>query len=260
MAAAVSVSGMGSVHSFVGFLPVKGTEREQRLKYISSLRHAVVFFESPHRILGTMQDLQQYLSPNRGVTICRELTKMYEEVIQCSSIDQSIKFIEFRDGRSDNEGGGIKGEFTVVIGPTVGDVVNSDAPNDDDGIRQAGDDDSYGNNVHKECIKRICDMKNDGISRSEAVKLITTMYIGTHYLVLIRAFTYTCYNVVFLYINQDEAKLELGKTSKGGKSKEKVIRIYLTPIYIANLSCRILPYRLTFTFTSCFFLLLLLFV
>ena len=165
---------MGSVFTFVGFLPIKGTEREQRLKYISSLRHTVVFFESPHRIQGTLQDLQQHLAPNRRIVVCRELTKIYEEVIHCVNISQSVEFINARENRADNEGGGIRGEFTIVIGPTA----NESSTSFD--IEAKGAVENGNDNIHKDCIIRLCQLRDDGIARSEAVKLLASMYIGNN--------------------------------------------------------------------------------
>ena len=187
VAAAVSVAGMGSVFTFIGFLPIRGVEREQRLKYVSSLRHTVVFFESPHRIQGTLQDLQKHLAPNRSVVICRELTKIYEEVVNCVDISHSIEFLNARDSRADHEGGGIKGEFTIVIGPATDDRTTLDIETEDS-VKDGN------SNKYEGCMVRLRELRDDGVTRSEAVKLLTSMYIGNNTSIITGILTkYNCY-------------------------------------------------------------------
>src|SRR3989344_462742 len=108
--AALSVSGL-PINEFVylGFLPVKRS-RHKMLEGIRDECRTVVFYESPHRIEKTLRELAEVLSdqPLRMIVICRELTKMHEEVIGGTIgdvIDDLLPSLK------------IKGEFCVVLGP-----------------------------------------------------------------------------------------------------------------------------------------------
>lgn len=65
---------------FAGFSPTKRAARQKWLQQWGAQDLPVVFFESPHRILDCAGDLAQVLAPERGVTLCRELTKRFEQI------------------------------------------------------------------------------------------------------------------------------------------------------------------------------------
>jgi len=76
--AALSISGLPSDHFyFEGFLPKK-KGRKTRLEFLSSLDCSIVIFESPNRIIKTLNSISEYFG-NRAISICREITKVYEE-------------------------------------------------------------------------------------------------------------------------------------------------------------------------------------
>jgi 16S rRNA (cytidine1402-2'-O)-methyltransferase len=82
LTAALSASGMtfdGVV--FAGFLAAKGKERHERLAQLAAGPWAIVLFESPHRIGGTLEDLHEALG-DRDVVIARELTKRFETIVR----------------------------------------------------------------------------------------------------------------------------------------------------------------------------------
>lgn len=103
--AALVVSGLptDSFH-FFGFLPPKGTKRKKRLEEIKDLRGSIILYESPHRLLRTLQDIQDCCG-DRQVVVARELTKLYEEVIR----GPTSEVLEGLKGRK------IKGEITLVM-------------------------------------------------------------------------------------------------------------------------------------------------
>ena len=108
--AALSISGL-PINEFVylGFLPLK-KNRRKILESIRNEHRTVVFYESPHRIDKTLRELVDVLSdqPMRMLVICRELTKMHEEIIGTSIgcvIHDELPNLT------------IKGEFCIVIGP-----------------------------------------------------------------------------------------------------------------------------------------------
>ena len=82
LTAAVALSGLvAGPFLFLGFLPRQGSGRQELLERIRQETLPVVLFEAPHRIAATLTDLAQ-VSPTRNVAVCRELTKLYEEVLR----------------------------------------------------------------------------------------------------------------------------------------------------------------------------------
>ena len=66
---------------FAGFVPQKAGERKRLFADFAKLQATLIFFESPHRIVDTLQDLETAL-PGRAVAVTRELTKLHEEVLR----------------------------------------------------------------------------------------------------------------------------------------------------------------------------------
>ena len=67
----------------MGFLPVKGSERERRISTLVNTQHTVVIYEAPHRVLKTFLDILNLGSDkakSRHVVCCREITKLHEEI------------------------------------------------------------------------------------------------------------------------------------------------------------------------------------
>lgn len=109
--AALSISGLpASAFLFLGFLPKKQTKASLLLKALPEIKKSlpfiktIIFYESPHRLLKTLHLIKQELG-NIEIVICRELTKLYEEVRR-ENVVQSIK--HFSKTRP-------KGEFTVLL-------------------------------------------------------------------------------------------------------------------------------------------------
>ena len=65
---------------FEGFLPVPKKQRRERLEGLKGEERTVIFYEAPHRLRATLADLQEAFGPERSLTLCRELTKLHEEV------------------------------------------------------------------------------------------------------------------------------------------------------------------------------------
>jgi 16S rRNA (cytidine1402-2'-O)-methyltransferase len=80
--AALSISGLPSDRfSFEGFLPVKAGRRKVRLEGLEDDPRTLIFYESPHRLLKTLNFIHEVLG-NRNCVIARELTKLHEEIIR----------------------------------------------------------------------------------------------------------------------------------------------------------------------------------
>lgn len=104
--AALVVSGMGvSRWRFEGFLPRKGVERRRILGEIAAAPCPSVCFESPHRLAATLSDLAEVCGGERAVAVCRELTKLHEEVLRSSLTEAAERFAATPT----------KGEIVVVV-------------------------------------------------------------------------------------------------------------------------------------------------
>ncbi len=97
---------------FGGFFPRKDGERAALLQKLKDLDAALIFYESPKRLASALALMAKIL-PLREATVCRELTKLHEEVLRDSLPSLSEEFAQRE------KAGGIKGEIVVVIeGPT----------------------------------------------------------------------------------------------------------------------------------------------
>jgi len=104
--AALSASGLPTHEfTFLGFLPHK-KGRETLFKEIALSKRTMVFYESPHRILKTLESLIKFC-PNKKVCIARELTKIYEEF----KTGTSVEVLEYFTKNPVKQ----KGEFTVLV-------------------------------------------------------------------------------------------------------------------------------------------------
>lgn len=91
---------------FIGFLPPKSGARRRTLEGLKQERGTTIFYESPHRILESLEDLIAVLG-DRPLAVARELTKLHEEFIR-GSATQVLNDLRSRSS--------IKGEITVVLG------------------------------------------------------------------------------------------------------------------------------------------------
>ncbi len=109
--------------SFMGFMPEKKSHRVKLLEQFKAHPMSLVFYESPHRVLDTLEDIASILG-DRPVAIARELTKLHEEALRGSA--QSIHAtLAARPS--------VKGEIVVVVAP----VPDNDQPADEQAIEAA---------------------------------------------------------------------------------------------------------------------------
>ncbi len=103
--AALTVCGLrADSFRFVGFLPRSGRRRREALAELSKDRSATVMFESPQRLAASLRDLAEVLPESRELAVCRELTKLHEEVARGTAAELAERFAE-----------GARGEITLVI-------------------------------------------------------------------------------------------------------------------------------------------------
>ena len=99
---ALSASGL-STEKFVfeGFLSAKAKQRRSHLEQLKSEERTLIFYESPHRLRSTLQDIKEIFGEDRQIVLARELTKMYEEFWRgtiagaCSYYEQKIPIGEY---------------------------------------------------------------------------------------------------------------------------------------------------------------------
>jgi 16S rRNA (cytidine1402-2'-O)-methyltransferase len=99
---------------FSGFLAAKRSQRRNQLESIKDARHTHVFYEAPHRILETLEDIAEILGRDRHVVIAREVTKLHEEFLRGGAADLYDQ-LKTREG-------GVRGEITLLIAKAAGDV------------------------------------------------------------------------------------------------------------------------------------------
>lgn len=116
---ALSASGLPSDRfSFEGFLPAKSQARRLHLEALQTDVRTLIFYESPHRLKHTLQDLADVLGHDRQITLARELTKLHEEFWR-GTIAEAVEQYQTREPQ---------GEFTLVVaGATIETRVLSEA-------------------------------------------------------------------------------------------------------------------------------------
>lgn len=103
--AALVVSGLPTDRFlFLGFLPRAAGEKRAALEAIADVRATLILYEAPHRLHETLQALHDVLGPRR-VALCRELTKLYEEVWR-GTLTEALTYVEDKTPR---------GEYTLVV-------------------------------------------------------------------------------------------------------------------------------------------------
>ena len=117
--AAVVASGVaGARWNFEGFLPRSGADRRRAIGALAADLRASVIYEAGNRVAATLQDLAEAAGPDRPAALCRELTKMHEE-IRRGSLTELAGLVE--SGAVDG-----RGEFVIVLGESIADVTESD--------------------------------------------------------------------------------------------------------------------------------------
>jgi len=89
---------------FEGFLPQK-KGRKTRLKLLAEEERTIVFYESPYRVLKTLQQFAEFIGEDRQVSVSREITKRFEETLR-GTVSEVLTYFENQDP---------KGEFVIVL-------------------------------------------------------------------------------------------------------------------------------------------------
>ena len=106
LTAALSVSGLPTARfTFEGFLPMNKKNRKARLDGLAREERTMIFYEAPHKLRATLDDLAAVFGPDRPVALCRELTKLHEEVVR-STLGEAVSRYGSQEPR---------GEFVLVV-------------------------------------------------------------------------------------------------------------------------------------------------
>ena len=102
---ALAVSGLNtSRFTFEGFLSVTKKQRFEHLESLKDEKRTMIFYEAPHKLNSTLKDMLEYFG-DRKISICRELTKIYEEILRMT-ISESVEYYSIKSP---------KGEYVLVV-------------------------------------------------------------------------------------------------------------------------------------------------
>ena len=103
---ALTLSALSTVRfCFEGFLPMKKSDRKERLEKLSNEDRTMIFHEAPHKLRDTLDDFEKYFGSDRKISLCRELTKLNEEVMRVT-VGEAIAYYKENDPR---------GEYVLVV-------------------------------------------------------------------------------------------------------------------------------------------------
>ena len=103
---ALAVSGLPTGRfTFEGFLTVNRKSRREHLDSLKEETRTMIFHEAPHKLRATLDDLTAAFGPERRISLCREMTKLHEEVIRCTLAEAAAYYQENTP----------KGEYVLVV-------------------------------------------------------------------------------------------------------------------------------------------------
>ena len=138
---ALSISGQATGRfCFEGFLSTAKKSRREHLESLAKEQRTMIFYEAPHKLLTTLEDMAAVFGEDRSISLCRELTKLHEEVIR-TTLGQAIE--KYNENAP-------KGEFVLIVAgaaPEVKEVASED-----------------------DAAARVAQLMEEGLSRKDAVK------------------------------------------------------------------------------------------
>ena len=138
---ALSISGQSTGRfCFEGFLSMSKKSRREHLEALTQETRTMVFYEAPHKLLATLQDMAATFGTERPISLCRELTKLHEEVVRTTLGEAVERYTQQPP----------KGEFVLVLAGAP--EVKTAQPTQEDGLA------------------RVQSLMKEGMSRKDAVK------------------------------------------------------------------------------------------
>lgn len=103
---AISISGLPTGRfCFEGFLSINKKSRQTHLSALKSEQRTMIFYEAPHKLLQTLKDMAANFGGTRKISLCRELTKLHEEVLRMT-LDEAVSYYTEHEPR---------GEFVLIV-------------------------------------------------------------------------------------------------------------------------------------------------
>ncbi len=138
---ALSISGQATGRfCFEGFLSTAKKSRREHLESLKKEQRTMIFYEAPHKLLTTLEDMAEAFGADRGISLCRELTKLHEEVVRTTLGEAVEKYTQNPP----------KGEFVLVV---------AGAPAEEKEVATASD-----------AATRVAQLVAEGMSRKDAIK------------------------------------------------------------------------------------------
>ena len=128
---------------FEGFLPVPKRDRRERLAFLQNETRTMIFYEAPHKLCATLRDLAAAFGGERRISLCRELTKLHEEVLRLT-LDGAVAYYETQPPR---------GEYVLIV---------EGAPKQQES----------GPVSEEEALMRVQALLAEGLSRKDAVRQV----------------------------------------------------------------------------------------
>ena len=142
---ALAVSGLPTGRfTFEGFLSVNKKSRQEHLQALIGETRTMIFYEAPHKLPATLEDMKKVFGGDRKIALCRELTKLHEEILR-TTLDGAISHHETQPPR---------GEYVLIV---------------------AGAEEKQEEVLTLEDAVRLCQSRIDGgMSKKDAVKLVAS--------------------------------------------------------------------------------------
>ncbi len=138
---ALSISGQATGRfCFEGFLSTAKKSRRAHLESLKKETRTMIFYEAPHKLVSTLEDLRDVFSADRGISLCRELTKLHEEVVRTTLGAAVEKYTQTPP----------KGEFVLVVAGAPEEIPETASETD--------------------AAARVAALMAEGLSRKDAVK------------------------------------------------------------------------------------------
>ena len=138
---ALSISGQNTGRfCFEGFLSTAKKSRREHLESLAGETRTMIFYEAPHKLVNTLEDMAAVFGEDRSISLCRELTKLHEEVVRTTLGEAVEKYTQAPP----------KGEFVLVVAGAVAPVKEAATADD--------------------ASQRVKALMEEGLSRKDAIK------------------------------------------------------------------------------------------
>ncbi len=127
---------------FEGFIPVNKVERRERLSFLAKETRTLIVYEAPHKLKNTLRDLSEYFGEGRKIALCREMTKLNEEVMR-TTVGGAVEEYSVREP---------KGEYVLII--------------------EGASEESVAQNDGRTPRERVISLMESGVEKKEAIKTV----------------------------------------------------------------------------------------